>query len=79
MTNPKLDQRLMLGIEFDVSSIFLDDSEANRLGNNSQFRSSPTIKFVDGLKLEVECKLCFVEVLRMSLVGVEDGKEQVGE
>jgi hypothetical protein len=70
---------LMLGIEFDVSSIFLDDSEANRLGHNSLLRSSPTIKFVNGFKLEVEGKFRLVEVLRMSFVGVEDGEEQVGE
>lgn len=73
MADPEFDQGLMLGIEFNLSSIFFDDPEANGLGHDGLFGGSLPIKFVDGFELEIEGKFRLVEVLWMCLVGLEDG------
>jgi hypothetical protein len=63
----------MLGIELNLSHIFLDDSETNRLGHDRLLRSGVSIKFANGFELEIKCEFCLVEILGMSFMGVEDG------
>lgn len=73
MTDPELDQSLMLGIKFNLSCIFLYESEADRLGHDSLFGGSLSIKFVNEFKLEIKGKFCLVEVLWMGLLRLKDG------
>jgi hypothetical protein len=71
--NPEFSEGLALGVELDLSRILLDDPEADWSGHDCLFGSALSVKFVDGLKLEVEGELRFVEVFRVGLVGLEDG------
>jgi hypothetical protein len=73
MADPEFDQGLMLGIEFNLSTVFLDDPEADGLGHDCLFGGSLSIEFVDGFKLEIEGKFGLVEVLGVCLVWLKDG------
>lgn len=79
MADPEFDQGLMLGIEFNLSRILLDDPEANGLGHDCLFGGGLSIEFVNGFELEIEGEFRLVEVLWMCLVWLEDGQVQVGE
>ena len=67
----------MFRVELNFSCIFFDYSESNRLWHDSLLRIRLAVKFVNGFKLEIECKFCLVEVLWMNLVGIKDSEKQV--
>lgn len=54
MPDPNLHERAVLGEELNLAHIFLVKPEADSFGENSLFRLSLAVKFVNGLKLDVK-------------------------
>ena len=63
----------MFSVEIKFRGMIFDDSESNDFGKDSLLWWALTIEFMNGLELDVKCKLCLVQILRMGLVRLKDG------
>ena len=63
----------MFSIEIKFRGMIFDDSESNDFGKDSLLWWALTIEFMNCLELDVKCKLCLVQILRVGLVRLKDG------
>ena len=63
----------MFSVEIKFRGMIFDDSESNDFGKDSLLCWALTIEFMNGFELDVKCKLCLVQILRMGLVRLKDG------